>query len=282
MKILITYLFGCFILGSCSNNNSTQGLNNATTQFETTFKPSAPILEQHKPDFPAVIIGTFSGRQVSYNLKNNNGNEIIIRGNPVSVPAYGLLFSLTKEGNVQFVQQAENGEKVFYNGSFKILDSNATFIRVECNVKTSDGNSSPTYILTFDKTSNTISCLNNSEPAITLNRLDNSQTTNSSQGQNDKSNSIESDQSQTADGVYSFSDNWGNIVVSINGNSWSGKTIIISGLGSDNDNQNAQYENGVVKGNTLYDASGLVEIGHVNGRYLNTTIANESVTLRKQ
>jgi len=279
IRILLFQLFGCFILISCSNNNSTKGLNIATADV-ASIESSNPIVQENKINFPDEIIGSFYGSQQSYNLKNKDGDEIIIRGNPVIVPAYNVLFSLSKNGNVQFIQQAENGEKVFYNGSFKILDNDATGIRVECNVKEANGTSSPTYTLVYDKTSNAITCRNNSEPIITLNRLDNQQINNSNQLNNSTIN--ESNKFQSVDGTYTFSDNSVNIRISVNGNSWSGKTVIISGFGSDNDNQNAQYDNGVVNGSSLFDASGLVEIGHINGRYLTTTIADQTVTLQKQ
>jgi hypothetical protein len=172
--------------------------------------------------------------------------------------------------------------KVVYNGNFQVIENTSNNIQVKCDVSTSDHTSKPTYILNFDKTTNEITCIGSSnEPVFTLNRSD--VNTSSNQNNQDKNSSeINSSQNQSPDGIYTFSDNSVNIRISISGNRWRGKTAIISGFGADNDNQNAQYDNGVVNGTTLFDASGYVEIGHVNGRYLTTSISNQSVTLTKQ
>jgi hypothetical protein len=83
------------------------------------------------------------------------------------------------------------------------------------------------------------------------------------------------------DGTYRFRDNSAKLEILIIGDAWSGKTIMISGFGADYDNKQAQYENGVVKGNDLYDSSGLIKIGSVQGKSLTTSIAGQSVTLTK-
>lgn len=84
------------------------------------------------------------------------------------------------------------------------------------------------------------------------------------------------------DGTYSYSDNSAQLTITISGNTWSGKTMMITGMGSEYDNQNAQYDNGVVKGNDLYENSGMVKIGYVSGQSLHTSVAEQSVTLRKK
>lgn len=86
---------------------------------------------------------------------------------------------------------------------------------------------------------------------------------------------------ESIDGLYSYEDNSAKLTIRISGNSWSGKTIIITGFGSDYDNQNAQYDNGIVKGNDLYESSGMVKVGYVSGHSLTTSIGGQSVTLRK-
>ena len=57
--------------------------------------------------------------------------------------------------------------------------------------------------------------------------------------------------------------------------------MMVTGFGSDYDNQNAQYDNGIVKGNDLYESSGMVKVGYVNGNSLTTSIGGQSVTLSK-
>jgi hypothetical protein len=86
---------------------------------------------------------------------------------------------------------------------------------------------------------------------------------------------------ESIDGTYTYSDDSGAFEISIYGNQWSGKTLIKSGMGYEYDNQNAQYESGVVKDNNLYDSSGLSQIGYVSNGTISTTIAGQQITLRK-
>jgi len=265
---------------SCNEQGATSIATASTAQGTTeTIAPTST--QEATTNFPAEIIGSFSGQQVSYNLKNKDGNDMIIRGNPVTVPGYSVNFSLSNNGTVEFIQQAPGVGRVYYSGNFKVLENSGANIQVQCDVSTSDKTSNPTYVLNFDKSTNEITCSGgNSEPLIALTRSGNSATSQQSQGSN--GDELSENQNQSPDGIYIYADNSVNIRIAINGNRWRGKTMIISGFGADNDNQNAQYDNGVVNGTTLFDESGYVEIGHVNGRSLTTTISNQSVTLRKQ
>lgn len=96
-----------------------------------------------------------------------------------------------------------------------------------------------------------------------------------------KVKSIQKIEEDRIDGTYTYHDNSAELEILIVGDSWSGKTIMISGFGSDYVNKQAQYENGIVKGNDLFDSSGLIKIGSVNGKSLSTSIVGQSVTLRK-
>lgn len=117
------------------------------------------------------------------------------------------------------------------------------------------------------------SCGNNSKKSNSSNS-DNASKSSSSQQEQPK-------EEEGIDGLYSYEDNSAKLTIRISGNSWSGKTIIITGFGSDYDNQNAQYDNGIVKGNDLYESSGMVKVGYVSGHSLTTSIGGQSVTLRK-
>jgi len=280
MKIKFFALLLSIAMFSCNDQGSSAVATDSTamTSAETSATTST---QETTSNYPAEIIGSFSGQQVSYNLKNKDGNDMIIRGNPVTVPGYAVNFTLSSNGTVEFIQQAAGVGRVYYNGSFKVLENSGSNIQVQCDVSTSDKTSNPTYILNFDKSTNEITCSGgNGEPLILLTRSGNSASSNRNQVGN--SDQLSESQNQSPDGIYIYADNSVNIRIAINGNRWRGKTMIISGFGADNDNQNAQYDNGVVNGNTLFDESGYVEIGRVNGRNLTTTISNQSVTLRKQ
>jgi hypothetical protein len=117
------------------------------------------------------------------------------------------------------------------------------------------------------------SCGNNSNKSNSSNSDNDNMSKSSLQEQPKEEESI--------NGLYSYEDNSAKLTIRISGNSWSGKTIIITGFGSDYDNQNAQYDNGIVNDNDLYESSGMVKVGYVNGNSLTTSVGGQSVTLRK-
>jgi len=79
-------------------------------------------------------------------------------------------------------------------------------------------------------------------------------------------------------GVYSYSDSSVESTVSISGNSWNGKLVIKSGFGSSYDNSNASYSSGIVRDGILYDDSGYIELGSVNGTSLSIPVGSSRVT----
>jgi len=87
---------------------------------------------------------------------------------------------------------------------------------------------------------------------------------------------------KTIDGVYSYKDNSISLEIIITGDQWQGKTMIISGFGSDYDNQQATYESGTISGNDLYESKGIVQVGYVDGHYLHTSVGNRRITLQKE
>ena len=87
---------------------------------------------------------------------------------------------------------------------------------------------------------------------------------------------------ETINGTYTYSDNSVEFEITISGDSWYGKTMIVTGLGSDYDSQNAQRDNGIVNGNDLYESSGMVKIGYVSAKSLTTSIGGQRVNLRKK
>lgn len=90
----------------------------------------------------------------------------------------------------------------------------------------------------------------------------NSNQSNSSNSENRSSNQKEQPkEEESIDGIYSGSRNISGLELvaelTISGNSWSAS----SQLGYDR----PEYQNGVVKGKELYDASGMIKIGYVSG-----------------
>jgi hypothetical protein len=101
-------------------------------------------------------------------MKNQYGDDMIISGNKVSFPSSDYKF-LLKENNVVSLQQTnlEDNSRVFYDGTFKILNEDTETIKIECSL--SDGkSSSPTYTLSLKKADKKGICIGNNEPEFTV------------------------------------------------------------------------------------------------------------------
>ena len=101
---------------------------------------------------------------------------------------------------------------------------------------------------------------------------------NKTRNENDSSVSTEV---ESVNGTYSYTDNSADLNLTVNGNMWSLKSTIKSGFGDEYDNDNSQYDSGMMKENDLYDKSGMVKIGYVSGNSLTTSFSGRQITLNK-
>lgn len=132
-------------------------------------------------------------------------------------------------------------------------------------------------LLVLKKTS-IIGSFSESEPVSNISKSTNAQ----SYEKSTNSKTINSKVEESIDGIYTYRDNSVEFIITIRGDNFSSKTMIITGFGSGYDSQNAQYDNGIINGNDLYDSSGMVKLGYVRGESLTTSIAGQRVTLSKQ
>ena len=101
----------------------------------------------------------------------------------------------------------------------------------------------------------------------------------SSNNQSSKPNKTsKTNKQKSINGVYSYSDSSAESTITVSGDSWFGKLVIITGLGSSYDNSNASYSSGIVRDGILYDDSGYIELGSVNGTSLSMPIGSSRVT----
>ncbi len=152
------------------------------------------------------------------------------------------------------------------------LISISTMVFIACNSNSNKSNNT-----------NTDNFESNSPSQQQQEQKEESKTNNMNTG-NYESNSPsqqEEPQQESSNGLYSYEDNSAKLSIRVSDESWSGKTLIVSGFGEEYDNQNAQYENGIVKGKELFDNSGMVKIGYISGNSLTTSISGQSLTLRK-
>ena len=98
----------------------------------------------------------------------------------------------------------------------------------------------------------------------------------SSDGSGSSSKSLNT--STSINGTYKYSDSGGSSTVIVYGNTWRAQSVINSGFGSAYDNSQAQHTSGVVKNGKLYDSSGYVQVGSVDGSSLEIAIGSRMAT----
>ena len=259
------------IITSCNGNIDNN--KNKDTNTTTTETAASSVNDN------AAFLGIYHGVQQAYYLKNQYGDDMVVNGNKIPVPSIDYKFILKKKGFVNLQQiNLEEGTREYYEGNFSVLDKEGSTIKITCNL--SDGKSSnPVYQLLINNAANTITCTGNNEPQFTLEKNPDERSTslnNDSQSGDKKTNTVNI---QNNDGVYSFHDNSVDLKIVIHGQTWIGKTTIITGMGSEYDKP--AFESGIVIGNDIYESSGNVKIGSVNGSSLTTTISDSQVTLTK-
>lgn len=116
-------------------------------------------------------------------------------------------------------------------------------------------------------------------------KVENEATNSKEMIQNQKNNSnvnkTPKEELEVKDGIYYYSDNMLKLNITIKDNIWVGRTVFLSGMGENYDTQNTKYESGILKGNSLYEKSGMVEVGYLSGNRLTTSIGGQTVVLRK-
>ncbi len=264
-------LIGC---GDTSTNEKNYSSSEQTVPIESEMNDYTTT----ESDPNESLLGLYHGVQPSYFMKNQYGDDMVINGNKISIPAIDYKFIL-KQNNIVTLQQIseEDGTRAYYEGKFKV-NKNGNLITITCEV--SDGkSSSPTYTIEINDGSNEIICKENNQPEFKLFRNNEGQT-------EEKINNTaintetKTETNDNVNGVYQYKDQSVILVINVSGEMWSGRTTIITGMGDDYDK--TEFESGSVIGSDLYESSGMVKIGKISGRFLTTTIGGSNVTLTKQ
>ncbi len=85
-------------------------------------------------------------------------------------------------------------------------------------------------------------------------------------------------QQKSINGTYTYSDNSAESSVVVSGSTWYGTLVIKTGISDSYDNSNASYSSGIVRDGKLYDDSGYIELGSVNGSSLTIPVGSSRVT----
>tara|TARA_B110000116_G_scaffold193437_1_gene168324 strand:+ start:321 stop:770 length:450 start_codon:yes stop_codon:yes gene_type:complete len=117
-------------------------------------------------------------------------------------------------------------------------------------------------------------CENNSNSSKAQKTDSSQSSSNSSTKKKTKSNKSYSSSStekktKSNNGTYKYETSDGSLTITISGSSWRSAHVITTGFGEAYDNQNAQYDRGIVNGDDLYDSSGYIKLGYVSGNRVN-------------
>tara|TARA_Y100001968_G_C19174442_1_gene627293 strand:- start:34 stop:696 length:663 start_codon:yes stop_codon:yes gene_type:complete len=80
---------------------------------------------------------------------------------------------------------------------------------------------------------------------------------------------IENTLNERVDGVYKYESSEGSFVITISGDTWMSEYMIVTGFGAAYDQQNAQYDFGIVYNGELYDDTGYVKLGYASDGMIN-------------
>ena len=107
--------------------------------------------------------GVYNGVQPSYFMKNKFGDAIIISGNKIQIPSIDYKFLFDKNQKVSLQQTGlDDNSRYYYEGDYKIVKETDVVIVIECSLSTSDGTSSPTYLLEYNIDDDSFMCTDSS------------------------------------------------------------------------------------------------------------------------
>ena len=162
-KSILSYLFVAGLLvfnTSCSSDSKEQS---SQPNSEQTSSMDAAV-----KGLDADLLGTYHGIQPSYNMKNKDGEDLVINGNKIQVPSIDYKF-VVEENHAVSLQQIslEDNMTVHYQGTYRIVSNDENTVTLECSV--SDGqNSNPTYVLTINKIDKKGMCSGNNDPEFSI------------------------------------------------------------------------------------------------------------------
>jgi hypothetical protein len=87
---------------------------------------------------------------------------------------------------------------------------------------------------------------------------------------------------ETVNGNYFYEGLDAKCKILVMGDQWTGSFTFVSGFGDEYDASQAEFQTGVVRGNEIFDESGLVKIGYIEGKNLTTTVGGQYITLKRK
>jgi len=87
---------------------------------------------------------------------------------------------------------------------------------------------------------------------------------------------------ETINGTYIYDGSDAKCKISVFGDQWVGSFTIVSGFGDEYDASQAEFQTGVVRSNEIFDESGFVKIGYIDGKILTTTVGGQYISLKRK
>ena len=116
--------------------------------------------------------GVYEGEQPSYSMKNKFGDDFIVDGEPLIVPAMNHKFKV--EGNLKISLQqtsVEDNERYYYDGKYKIENVKNDTIYMFCSFW-EDGGSKPEFKLRINMNTHKGICIRENEPIFEVSKID--------------------------------------------------------------------------------------------------------------
>ena len=160
MKTLMLVVAASLLAVSCTSNST-------SSEAESTI-----VEEENTNDLPQEYLGNYHGVQPGYNMKNQYGDDVIINGQAIKIPAIDHKF-LVKEGNIISLQQTslDDNSRYYYEGSYSINGETDTEYTIECNVSDSNGTSNPSFTLVIQKETKSGKCTSEDQPDFDLEKI---------------------------------------------------------------------------------------------------------------
>ena len=160
MKTLMLVVAASLLVVACTSNST-------SSEAESTI-----VEEENTNGLPQEYLGNYNGVQPGYNMKNQYGDDVIINGQAIKIPAIDHKF-LVKEGNIISLQQTslDDNSRYYYEGSYSINGETDTEYTIECNVSDSNGTSNPSFTLVIQKDAKSGKCTSEDQPDFDLEKI---------------------------------------------------------------------------------------------------------------
>jgi len=151
------------------NQAYTSGRNTFPSRSEMSSEPQTTMTS-----WSGELAGIFQGVQESYKLENGNVTDSVAKGKQLIIPSTYLKFTIKQNGNATLEQRKENDIANFFNGYVVLQENTSKATKVQFmidheNIKSDT--SFETYILTFSKTTKSITCSSANGPETFLTRM---------------------------------------------------------------------------------------------------------------